>query len=290
MRTLQIVAAKLLCVLALAVGLLMAFAWCDRSFLARILPSLTEYGWSILGLAIGVVLTITGLLGALPLMRPARQRTISFAGKHGDVTIQLDSIEATLGRVVGKMPEVKKISVTVTPSEDNRRAEVTADVLMYKGAEAAGAREIANRISDYLADTAVNILGVEDITTIRLNVRGIIFDAPKPKPVAASSPTAETKAAKGPVVETTGAALEEAVSKETARAEGEVLAEPTVSSVEFPPLESTTTVEKGSCEGTSVADEGLQPPAASETAPENTSFQALEDTDATGQKETEPTN
>jgi len=68
--------------------------------------------------------------------------TISFSGSHGEVTIQLDSVEATLARVVSKMPFVKKIWVRVIPSEDNHRAHVSADVWIYKNAEStSGARD-----------------------------------------------------------------------------------------------------------------------------------------------------
>ena len=68
------------------------------------------------------------------------------------------------------------------PSEDGKRAQVTADVVINKGSEHVGARAIANRISDYLAQTAVDILGVEDVTTVDLNVRGIVIHPAKAKP------------------------------------------------------------------------------------------------------------
>jgi len=40
--------------------------------------------------------------------------------------------------------------------------------------KAPAAREITNDIMEHLMDTAVNILGVEEITAVDVNVRGII--------------------------------------------------------------------------------------------------------------------
>ncbi len=180
MKIVQIIVAKLVSLLVLVGGALMLAMWFDEDVYTAVKGFLLEDVWYRFGIACGVGLIIMGLLALLPLAKPGRKSTISFPGTHGEVTIQLDSVEETLSRVVSKMPEVKKISVRVTPSEDNHRAQVTADVLMYKGAGSPGAREIANRISDYLADTAVNVLGVEDVTTVNLNVRGIIVGGAEP--------------------------------------------------------------------------------------------------------------
>ena len=125
---------------------------------------------------VGGALAIMGLIALYPANVRRKHKTISFPGIHGDVVIELDSVEATLNRVIGRKPEVKRIKVTVDPSEDNRKARVTADVVLYKGV-GTSAREAANRVSNYVSDAAVHILGVEDVTEINLNVRGILLDA-----------------------------------------------------------------------------------------------------------------
>ena len=189
MRTIQIIIVKLVSLLAIVAGAGIVALRLNETLLERFLNFFIEGRvWLDLGPFAGVLVLLLGLLALMPLSKPRRKRTISFPGHHGEVTIQLDSVESTLSRVVGKMPEVKKIWVKVIPSEDNHRAQVAAEVMMYKGAQAAGAREIANRICDYLADTAVNILGVEDVTTVNLTVRGIILDIPKPKTAPAPEP------------------------------------------------------------------------------------------------------
>ena len=182
MRTTQIVITKLLCILVFLLGIAIAVMWWRHSALSGFLHFFLTDVWRVCGLAIGVAIAFISLPALFPLRKPGRKKTISFAGSQGQVAIELDSIEATLGRVVGKMPEVKRIAVTVVPSEDSRRAQVTADVVIKKGSEPVGARVIANRISDYLAQTAVDILGVEDVTTVDLNVRSIVVHPAKAKP------------------------------------------------------------------------------------------------------------
>jgi len=182
MRTTQIVITKLLCILVFLLGIAIAVMWWRHTALSAFLHFFLTEVWRVCGLAIGVAIAFISLPAVFPLRRPGRKKTISFAGSQGQVAIELDSIEATLGRVVGKMPEVKRIAVTVVPSEDCKRAQVTADVVINKGAGHVGARAIANRISDYLAQTAVDMLGVEDVTTVDLNVRGIVVHPVKAKP------------------------------------------------------------------------------------------------------------
>jgi len=178
MKTVHKIVLKVLSVLMLVGGgslLMMRINFTTYYDMVRLFK---EYFWTPYGLVLGVVLIVLGFVGLLPVSAPKRIRnTISFSGTHGDVLIELDSVEANLGRVVSKMPEVKKIKVKVTPSEDSHRAVVHSDVLMYKGASGDSAREIANRIADHLMDVAVNILGVEEVTKVDLNVRDIIIDA-----------------------------------------------------------------------------------------------------------------
>lgn len=172
MKMVQTVVYKLLALIALAVGSVLVSA------------PVCPYCQSLVGSAmccpymtyIGGVLAVMGLIALYPSSHRRKHKTISFPGIHGDVVIELDSVEATLNRVIGRKPEVKRIKVTVDPSEDNRKAKVTADVVLYKGV-GTSAREAANRVSNYVSDAAVHILGVEDVTEINLNIRGILLDA-----------------------------------------------------------------------------------------------------------------
>ncbi len=203
---------KLFGLLMVGGGATVAAMWWDAPFRAMLLHQFRLHVWTQYGFAFGLMAVLAGLIGLLPSGRRRTHNVISFPGVHGDVTIELDSVESTLTRMVNKMPEVKKIRIRVIPAEDRRRVRVKADVLVYKGASASSARELANRITDYLTDTAVNMLGVEDVTTVDLNVRGIVVDA---RPVPLSKTDARAPKADEPVVEAPPAAIAE----ETPRAE-----------------------------------------------------------------------
>lgn len=172
---------KLIALCMVGGGVLIAAMWWDASLRAMIFSAFKIHVWTPYGFVFGLVAVLAGLIGLWPGRGAYRHNVITFPGVHGDVTIELDSVESTLTRMVSKMPEVKKIRIRVVPADDRRRVRVKADVLVYKGASPSSAREIANRITDYLTDTAVNMLGVEDVTTVDLNVRGIVMDA-KPVP------------------------------------------------------------------------------------------------------------
>ncbi|HUW60777.1 MAG TPA: alkaline shock response membrane anchor protein AmaP [Candidatus Bathyarchaeia archaeon] len=213
MRIVHIVVFKLLSLVVLAAGVLLVAMYFQVPLYERVIAFVDER-WVQLAPVGGSLLFILGLLGLLPLSRKKRRNTISFPGEYGEVTIHLDSIEATLNRIVSKMPEVKKISVRLIPSEDNRRAEVTGSLWIYKGSEAAGVSEIVGKVQKHLRDTAINILGVEEIVMGKLDVPGIIVSVtpaqpappvetkeahPAPVPVP---PVVEERAAQEPVVST----------------------------------------------------------------------------------------
>ena len=214
MRIVHILVFKLLSLLVLAAGVLLMAMYFQPPLYERVIAFVGER-WAQLAPVGGALLFILGLLGLLPLSRKKRPNTISFPGEYGEVTIHLDSIEATLNRIVSKMPEVKKISVRLIPSEDSRRAEVTGSLWIYKGSEAAGVSEIVGKVQKHLRDTAINILGVEEIVMGKLDVPGIIVSATpaKPAPPAVSK---EAPAAPAPVPVPATPAVEERAAQEPA--------------------------------------------------------------------------
>ena len=181
MKIVQTLVVKLLCLLVLVGGALMVWMWIDAAKYTEIADLIKTRIWAPWGFVVGFGSILVGFFGLLHIPREKKSRNIiSYPGTHGSVTIQLDSVESTLSRVLSKLPEVRKISVKVSPTEDNHRARVSADVLVYKGANTVSAREVTNRIGNYLHDAATNILGVEEVTDVNLNIRGILVDAAKP--------------------------------------------------------------------------------------------------------------
>jgi hypothetical protein len=163
----------------------------------------TDSWWLLLMPGFGMI--FLGVWTLIPMrFREHKPKTIAYAGTHGDVVIELDSIERNLNRVIGKMSEVKWIVVTVLPDEDKGKASVTADVKLNKG-PGESARETANRVGDRLAEVAANLLGTDDITHVDLIVKGIsLSGTPVVKhaePAKQSAPVKQPEPAPAPVEE-----------------------------------------------------------------------------------------
>ncbi|MFA6244366.1 MAG: hypothetical protein WC655_25710, partial [Candidatus Hydrogenedentales bacterium] len=100
---------------------------------------------------------------------------ITFQGAQGNVSFQLDSVEAALRKSLKKLPTVKRVDIEVCADENSRKVRVGANVLLYK-AGGASAREAAIRLSDEIARQARQLLGADEVATVDLNIDGIIVD------------------------------------------------------------------------------------------------------------------
>lgn len=128
---------------------------------------------------VAIVLFVFGLYGFLPKLPSKKaKRTVAFTGDHGDVIVHLDMVESTLTRVLSNMPEVKKINVRVESEGKGNKAKIVADCVLHDRPEIP-ARQAADAVNEYLADAAGNILGVEDIQSVKLNIVGVEVDAKK---------------------------------------------------------------------------------------------------------------
>ena len=112
MRIVQTSILKLLSLIVLVGSAALVAMWLNEA----VYQYVRDYGkpafHTYYGVGAAGVLFLLAVFGALPLFKERRPKsTISFPGIHGNVTIELDSVEANLGRVVSKMPEVKKIKV-----------------------------------------------------------------------------------------------------------------------------------------------------------------------------------
>ncbi|HOF39173.1 MAG TPA: hypothetical protein PLD73_03800 [Candidatus Hydrogenedentes bacterium] len=192
MRMIQAILWRLLCV-----GLLLAGAtafYLDLStayaLLTSRLPDNTALRW-----ALGVALIIAGLIGLIPWPKRARDsRKIAFKGAHGNVSIQLDSVEQTLNRAARKISEAKRINARITPSDNARNVHIQADVTLRKPANVS-ARDVEARVSAFIVDQTKRILGEETAVTADLNIVDIVIedsvappaDAPEKKEAAPKS-------------------------------------------------------------------------------------------------------
>lgn len=173
MHTAQRIIQKLLAAAALAAGVYIVAQqmgyWSDRMPL-----EVPEAPWA--AYVAGIILILVGLVAILPPLRRTRKvGTISFPGEHGEVLIHLDSVQANLNKVVAKRPEVKRSQVRVIPVDDQRRVRLEAEVLLVK-TPTGGTRELAEKLRRFISTTASNMLGIDEVATVDLNVRGIVVD------------------------------------------------------------------------------------------------------------------
>ena len=181
---------------ALCEGVVLAAFPMNRcyDFLATHLPDVPY-----LRIGVGVGLALLGLLGLLGsgLFR-RKSKKISFSSPQGNTVVQLEPIEASLTRALSRLPEIRKIALTLTPAENGRIACVNATVRLNK-AGGTGVREAGDRLAETIAAQAKRLLGVDEVGTVDLTVRGIhvsddgaepldLVDTPAPPPFQEREP------------------------------------------------------------------------------------------------------
>jgi len=118
------------------------------------------------------LLVLLGGYGFLPRLRSRKEKVITYRGAHGDIALQLKPIRKVLLKVMRKMPEVYSIKLAVKPDKDGRRASILADVVL-KNSAALGARRCAKMVTDCLTATAKDVLGLEELSAVRVNIKGV---------------------------------------------------------------------------------------------------------------------
>jgi len=123
---------------------------------------------------LGALIFIAGFFTLIPRL-PAKGKRghITFRGAHGDVKIDLDSIENNIHKAVSKMPEIKKIDLKVFPTANGSSVQIIGDVVLYKEA-GVGALATSNFVRESVEMTAQSILGVNEVTSVELNVRDVV--------------------------------------------------------------------------------------------------------------------
>ncbi len=127
-------------------------------------------------IVIGALLLVS-LYAFLPRL-PGGGKTINYKGEHGPVTIHLKPLQVTLKKVLRKMPEIAKVKPVVRA--DKAKEKVSIDVVVVLQAQPKErARKTVDVVHEYVYQTAAKMLGLEDITSISLEVDDIRVDAAK---------------------------------------------------------------------------------------------------------------
>lgn len=151
----------------------------------------------------GVIALVGLILMWLVIVPKRRARSVSFIGTHGEVTIELEPVEATLERVAMKLPEVKNISISLRPLEGNGRIKVEGVAILEKSADD-DARMITARVQNFLQIHTRKIVGLQEVeaklTVTRWNMK---MKTVKPEPLLLEekaeepAPSAHTPANQG---------------------------------------------------------------------------------------------
>ena len=173
MRLIQAIVWRVICVGLLAAGVAAFYLDLSTAYtvLASRLPDNTALRWSL-----GVALILVALIGLIPWPKRSRDsRKIAFKGAHGNVSIQLDSVEQTLNRAARKISEAKRINARITPSDNARNVHIQADVTLRKPANVS-ARDVEAKVSEFIVDQTKRILGEETAVTADLNIVDIVIE------------------------------------------------------------------------------------------------------------------
>ena len=140
----------------------------------------------------GIAIAVLALLAWIPRFKKRKKdREISFMGTHGEVSIALDPVEATLVRVVSKLPEVQNISITIKTLEDPGSVLVLATAVLRKDGDS-DVRLLTARVQSYIQAHTKKILGMQDVSVklkvkhMRMNMKTV-----KPEPLLLEAPIQE---------------------------------------------------------------------------------------------------
>jgi hypothetical protein len=122
-----------------------------------------------------------------------REREISFSGSHGEVSIALEPVEATLNRVVQKLPDVKWIELHIIPQEGMNKVRVVGKAILYKDADS-DARMVTARVLNFITLHTRKILGVSNIEPkIKVQRWVMKMKTVKPEPLLLEGPEGEQR-------------------------------------------------------------------------------------------------
>lgn len=127
-------------------------------------------------LLLGIAAGALGIFALLPFELFQRKgRSISFTGPTGAVSIHLESFEMSLRKTIAKLPMVKRVSVNVTPRDNDRKVGIEAVVSLKKPAETS-TRETAERLREFIDKVSRQILGADEIMSVDLQIQDVLVD------------------------------------------------------------------------------------------------------------------
>jgi len=140
-------------------------------------------------------------LSFLPLWpkRGPKERTFAFQGTHGEVTIELEPVEDTLERVLGKLPEVKWVTIRIEP----QGASADGIDVFVKGSfrreDSSDIRHTSAWIQSFVKSRTQRMLGVQNVDVkLHLKNQPTNMKSVQPEPLMLEAPRSDYAPAKTP--------------------------------------------------------------------------------------------
>jgi hypothetical protein len=117
-----------------------------------------------------LVLIVLSRLLSVASGQEGQGRFISFPSTHGTTRISVGTVQAFLARAGATLPDVKRLETQVTPLEGRASPNVEVTAWVYHGRNA---RELCDRIGQYINDSTKDLLGLEEIGEVNVTLREI---------------------------------------------------------------------------------------------------------------------
>jgi hypothetical protein len=121
-------------------------------------------------------------------LRRRNERSISFTGTQGEVTIDLEPVESTLEKVALRLPEVQHIKIVMKPLKGTDQVLVDAIAILKKDPED-DARMVTARVQNFLKIHASKITGLQEVVAkLRVKRWRMSVKSLKPEPLLLQAP------------------------------------------------------------------------------------------------------
>ncbi|NLN93965.1 MAG: hypothetical protein GX130_11760 [Candidatus Hydrogenedens sp.] len=144
------------------------------------------------GIVVSALIALIALYAFFPRLPSGKKKYITRSSSEGTVVLELPPLRKSLLKVMRTMPEIAKIDVELRPDRSRKTVCVIANVILNNRKDFSEEMS-ATTVARVLAVTCKEVLGLEEISSIVVNVQGIRFDVDETcKKVRARAESLET--------------------------------------------------------------------------------------------------
>ncbi len=110
------------------------------------------------------------------IIRNQREKTIAFEGNLGEVSVSLSAVEEMTRKLLLEFKELRDVRPHVTASKKGLLVTLRIVLSSYTNIP-----EFTNKIQTLVKDKLQNMLGIEEDINIKVEIKKILYNEPKPK-------------------------------------------------------------------------------------------------------------